>query len=264
MPVIDFHTHAFPDAVAGKAIPFLEAEADVKASTDGTVQGLLASMDRAGIDAAVICSIATKPSQFTPILEWSATIASSRLIPFASVHPEDPDMPSRVRTIQDAGLKGVKMHPYYQAYTLNASRLFPFYEALSKAGLVLVSHTGFDIAYPRDRIADPEKILDIALRYPDLKLVTSHLGAWQDWDLVEELLIGREMYMEISYTLSIMPDERVVRLLGRHPSDFLLFGTDCPWDDQKRALDHFLSLPLSDSLKEKMLFTNARRLLSLE
>jgi predicted TIM-barrel fold metal-dependent hydrolase len=55
----------------------------------------------------------------------------------------------------------------------------------------------------------------------------------------------------------------VVSMLNRHPADYLLFGTDCPWDDQKRALTHFLSLPLSDALKEKMLYTNARRLLGL-
>jgi len=28
-------------------------------------------MDRHGIEKSVICSIATKPSQFDPILEWS-------------------------------------------------------------------------------------------------------------------------------------------------------------------------------------------------
>ena len=263
MRVIDFHTHAFPDYLAAKAVPFLEAEADVKASTNGTIAALLASMDKAGVESSVICSIATKPAQFSPILEWSRSIASSRLIPFASVHPDDADMIARVKTVQDAGLKGIKMHPYYQRYTLNDPRLNPFYEAVSSAGLVLVAHTGFDIAYPRDRIADPDKIAAVVSRFPDLKLVATHLGAWEDWDQVEKRLLGREIYMEISYTLSILPDERVVSMLNRHPADYLLFGTDCPWDDQKRALTHFLSLPLSDALKEKMLFTNARRLLGL-
>ncbi len=263
MPVIDFHTHAFPDQLAAKAVPFLEAEADVKASTDGTIAALLASMDRAGIESSVICSIATKPAQFSPILEWSRSIASDRLIPFASVHPDDGDLSARVKAVQDAGLKGIKMHPYYQEYTFNEPRLDPFYEAVSAAGLVLVAHTGFDIAYPRDRIADPEKIAAVVSRFPDLKLVATHLGAWEDWDQVEERLLGREIYMEISYTLSILPDERIVSMLKRHPADYLLFGTDCPWDDQKRALNHFLSLPLSDARREKMLFTNARRLLNL-
>jgi uncharacterized protein len=262
MRVIDFHTHAFPDAVAAKAIPYLETEAAVKAATDGTIASLLASMDRAGIETSIICSIATKPAQFTPILEWSRTIASDRIVPFASVHPDDPDGPAHVRAVREAGLKGVKMHPYYQNYTFTENRMFPIYEAVVESGLILISHTGFDIAYPRDRIADPAKIVDISRRYPDLKLVASHLGAWEDWDQVEEVLLGREIFLEISYTLGILSDDRIVSLLTRHPADYLLFGTDCPWDDQTRALEHFLGLPLPDSLKEKMLYANAQRLLT--
>jgi predicted TIM-barrel fold metal-dependent hydrolase len=263
MKVIDFHTHAFPDHVAGKAIPFLEQEADVKAFTDGTISALLASMDGAGIETSVICSIATKPSQFTPIMEWSKNIACSRFVPFASIHPDDEDMAARVYEVKRAGLKGVKMHPYYQEYTLNESRLSGFYQAMAETGLVLISHTGFDIAYPRDRIADPVRILDIVKRFPDLIFVASHLGAWEDWDMVEEHLLGSNVYMEISYTSGILPDEKIVSLLTRHNPDRLLFGTDCPWDDQQRALEHFLSLKLPDSLKEKMLCINGSRLLGL-
>ena len=56
--IIDFHTHAFPENVAARAIPALEKAGHVQAYTDGTSAGLLASMSRAGIDKSVICSIA--------------------------------------------------------------------------------------------------------------------------------------------------------------------------------------------------------------
>jgi uncharacterized protein len=263
MRVIDFHTHAFPDAVAEKAIPLLSSEAKVKAFTDGTIRSLLASMDQAGIETSIICSIATKPSQFTPILEWSKTIASPRIVPFASVHPEDPDMRARVAEIKAAGLKGVKMHPYYQRFVFDEERMFPFYEAVSGHDLILLSHTGFDIAYPHDRIVDPVKIAFVTKHFPDLKLVTSHTGAWEDWDEVKKHLLGKPVFMEISYTLGILGDREISAILEQHPADFLLFGSDSPWDDQKRALGHFLSLPISDELKTKMLDTNARRLLAL-
>jgi predicted TIM-barrel fold metal-dependent hydrolase len=263
MRVIDFHTHAFPDAVAAKAVPFLESESGVKASLDGTIRSLLASMDRAGIETSVICSIATKVSQFAPILEWSKTIASPRIVPFASVHPEDPDMSARAAEAKAAGLKGFKMHPYYQRFTFDEPRMFPFYEALIEHDLIFLCHTGFDIAYPHDRIVDPEKIAAVVKKFPGLKLVTSHTGAWEDWDEAKKHLLGKEIFMEISYTMDILPDRELVAMLAAHPSDYLLFGTDSPWDDQKRALDHFLSLPLKDELKEKMLYSNARRLLGL-
>ncbi|MBU0961533.1 MAG: amidohydrolase, partial [Proteobacteria bacterium] len=83
--IIDFHTHAFPDNVAAKAIPALEKEGDIKAKTSGTARSLLASMDRAGIDRSIICSIATRPEQFNSILDWSGQIRCERLIPLPSI-----------------------------------------------------------------------------------------------------------------------------------------------------------------------------------
>jgi hypothetical protein len=42
-------------------------------------------------------SIATKPSQFGPILEWPKKISSDRIVSFPSVHPADPDAAAKVR-----------------------------------------------------------------------------------------------------------------------------------------------------------------------
>ncbi|RPJ06896.1 MAG: amidohydrolase [Spirochaetaceae bacterium] len=263
MRIIDFHTHAFPDTVADKAVPLLEHEADTKAFHDGKISSLLASMDRAGIEKAVVCSISTKPSQFTPILQWSLDIKSDRLVPLASVHPEDPDLVAHIHAVKQAGLLGIKMHPYYQCYSVNESRMDPFYQALEETGLFLVCHTGFDIAFPHDRIADPEKIVDVIKRFPKLRFITTHLGAWKDWEEVEKHIIGRPILMEISYTLGILDDASAVRLLLKHPSDYIIFGTDSPWDDQKMAVDRFMALRIPDKIKEKVMFKNPARLLGL-
>ena len=48
--IIDFHTHTFPDKIAAAAIDKLQHASHSKAFTSGTVSGLQASMQRAGID----------------------------------------------------------------------------------------------------------------------------------------------------------------------------------------------------------------------
>lgn len=262
--IIDIHTHAFPDAVAEKAMPKLEGEADIKAALDGKVSSLLASMDRAGIAISVVASIATKPGQYDAILKWSKQIASDRLLPFPSVHPEDDDVPGKVRAIADAGFRGIKMHPYYQDFKIDEDRLWPFYQAVSDAGLVLLMHTGFDIAYPFDRVADPVRTVRVIDAFRELKLVTSHVGAWMDWDEAKKYLWGKPVYMDFSYSLHKIDKDHAREALLTHPAEYVVFGTDSPWEDQAAAVDKAKSLELGPERERLMFYDNAARLLGLE
>jgi predicted TIM-barrel fold metal-dependent hydrolase len=259
--IIDFHTHAFPDAVAAKAIPALAKEGNVTAHTTGTVDALLASMDRAGIDISVICSIATRPAQFETILTWSHGIRSPRLVPLPSIHPADPESAAKIFRLKEEGFVGIKMHPYYQDFFLDEERLAPLYEALCETGLLLVVHCGYDIAFPRTRRADPAQILTVRKRFPNLRLITTHFGGWDIWEEVEAMLLGQEIFMEISFALTYLTPEQAVRMLSKHPADYLLFGSDSPWDNQAEAIHRLRQLPLPETLLDRILGGNGKRLL---
>jgi hypothetical protein len=265
MRIIDFHTHAFPDDLARRAVPALEAEADIDAVLDGTVRSLLRSMERAEIERSVVASIATKPAQFAPILEWSRGLRTShgeRLVPFPSVHPDDPDAAEHVAEIAREGFRGIKIHPYYQGFSLDEGRIDPLFSAIAREGLVLLLHTGFDIAFPHDRIADPVKVSLLRDRYPGLILVTSHFGAWKDWDEAERYILGKPVYMDISASMEFMGRERARRFLLEHPPEYLLFGSDSPWDDQSSLVERVLSLDLPRDRLELLLHGNAERLIA--
>jgi predicted TIM-barrel fold metal-dependent hydrolase len=259
--VIDFHTHAFPDALAEVAIPALEAEAPgITAFRDGKIASLLSSMDNAGIAASVICSIATNAKQTDSIIKWSHEIASERIIPFPSFHPSDPDFAEHVKRISDMGFKGVKFHPYYQDFYLSEERMNPVYEVLEAAGLVVVMHTGYDIAFERIRRCDPKQVVQVSERFPQLKLVSTHLGAWEQWDEVREMIIGKNIYMELSFATEFL-GLKMKEFLEAHPSDYILFGTDSPWTDQRATLDAVKALGLDKEVEDKLLYKNAQRLL---
>lgn len=258
---IDIHTHAFPDHIASKAVPVLEKEGGIKAYLNGTVDALVDSMDRAGIERSVLCSIATRPDQFTPIFEWSKAVRSERIEPFPSLHPEDPQLLDHLQMVHDAGFKGVKMHSYYQDYFLDDPRLFELYERMSELGTILVIHAGYDIAFPRIRKADPRRILDVCRQFPDLKLIATHLGGWDEWEDVRGLLAGEPIYMELSFALDFLDQKRIREIMLAHPPEYLLFGTDSPWTDQATTLKMLARLGLPDDLFERIVSTNARRLL---
>ena len=263
--IIDFHTHAFPDNLAARAMKALcDGAPDAAAFHDGTIAGLLKSMDAAGIERAVLCNIATKPSQFDSILRWSTQIKSDRIVPFCSIHPDDPDAVAHISAIRAAGFKGIKIHPYYQECDLDDPRMTPIYEQISREGLILVAHCGYDIAFERFRRADPPRIRKVTEAFPDLKFVATHLGAWQQWDEVADLLVGQPIYMELSFSLECLPPAEAKAILMQHSEDYLLFGTDSPWTDQTNALRLLRSLNLPSRRLDKMLRLNGERLLAVQ
>lgn len=260
--IIDFHAHAFPDALAARAISHLEGEGNIKAFLDGTLAALLGSMAASEIECAVVCSIATKPEQFAPILNWSRQIASRKIVPLPSIHPRGPDPVGKARLVAQAGLPGIKLHPYYQDFQLDDPSLFHFFRVLEHMGLLVVCHTGFDMAFPRDRKADPARIVRLLDKVPNLKLVSTHTGAWEDWDEVERHLLGKPVYMEISMSLENLGRERAREMLMAHPEDRILFGTDSPWSSQAETLRLVRALDLGPQRERLMLHDTAQALLA--
>jgi len=260
--IIDFHTHAFPDELAERAMKVLEGEGGIKAHLNGRISSLLCSMDRSGIEKSVVCSIATKPAQFDSILTWSKKIRTERIIPFPSLHPDDPEFAERIARIKGEGFKGIKFHSYYQDFSLDEERLFPLYERICRENLIVAMHTGFDFAFEKIRKADPARIMRVVERFPDIKLVTTHLGAWDDWEEVETHIVGKRIYMELSFSLEYLEKERAKKIILDHPGEYILFGTDSPWTDQGKTQALLRNLELGQGLENLILRENALRLLN--
>jgi uncharacterized protein len=262
--IIDFHTHAFADDLADRAMKSLSSRCpDIPYYLNGTVADLLKSMDDAGISKSVICSIATKPKQFQPIFDWSLQIQSDRIIPLASVHPLDEQRDEHIKQVKDAGLKGLKLHPYYQEFYVDEDNMLKYYEQVCRHDLILTVHTGYDVAFPYIRRAEPARILNALKHFPQLKFITTHLGAWQMWDEVENEIIGKNIYVEISFALEYLSEKRARQIFETHPEDYILFGTDSPWTHQQKTLNLLKKLQLSPEKMNKILYSNAKKLLAI-
>jgi predicted TIM-barrel fold metal-dependent hydrolase len=261
--VFDAHSHAFPDALAPHAIKSLAGGAHwhpVEPHHDGTVAGLLAGMDHAGIERAIMCSIATRPSQVRKITDWSAAIASDRLIPFASIHPDFENPEAEIERIAALGLRGLKFHPQYMACPADDPRVLRIARAAAKLGLALALHTGYDLAFACNDIGSPRRIRALHQAVPSLRLLACHLGGWEDWDQALRCVIGLPIYIETSFCLGQCPPATLERIITRHPPDMLLWGTDSPWADQAADLQKFRALPfLSDQAKASALWENPSR-----
>lgn len=262
---IDFHTHAFEDDLADKAMAVLQTKSQLRAPLDGKVSSLLASLEQSHFDGAVVCPIATKPKQWDGIRQWAHRIMNTypQLTVLGSVHPADEGIFEHIDQLAEEGFKGVKFHPYYQEFSIDESRMFPIYEHLADRHLFAVFHTGFDIGFPFDRIADPIRIRHVTDELPHFTFIATHLGGWQLWDEVCEHLLGRNLYIETSFSLSEIPAEKTRYMLLNHPAEYILFGTDSPWQELPAELNRWDALHLPSERLKLALGDNAARLLGL-
>jgi len=264
MKAIDFHTHAFPDFLAERAVAVIDENAPLQhPHLDGTIGDLLRSMDRAGVEVSVVANIATAEKQVASILKWCTEIASDRIVPFPSIYPFSADVAGQVRRIAEAGLKGIKLHPLYQEFEPLDERLMPAYEAIADAGLILLLHSGDDLAFVGDHRCMPATMLEIQKRFPHITMVLSHLGGFWQADDFEEHGLGSDAYIEVSFGIPDGPDEQFTRIVRGHTPGHVMFGTDSPWNDQKTEIDKLTRALDDPKLVEDILWTNAARLLGL-
>lgn len=268
MSCIDIHTHAFPDHVAPRAMEKLSAKTeDWRAVGDGTIGGLLRSMDAAGVARSAVCAIATRPGQTEGITKWLAAVVAShgdRIIPFGSVHPRDDDPAGWVRRIAEAGLRGVKMHPMYQDFVVDADVVRPLYEAAAEHRLPVALHCGSDIGFRNNPIPDrahPRRLAALADALPPLRLLCTHMGGWSMWDEVEKHLLGKNVFLETSFTSAFLSRPRLAEMIRRHGSHKVCFGTDWPWNDQTAERAFWANLGLDAEDLRNLESLSAARLL---
>lgn len=266
---IDFHTHAFADAIAERAISKLEntlIESGLDSpppATRGTVRELAEKLDEWGIDKAVILPIATKPSQQTVINNWAKEIQSDRLCCFGSVHPEAEDALEELERIKSLGLKGVKLHPDYQGFYADEERLFPIYRKCAELGLPVILHAGLD-AMSMDCIhCTPQMSARVLEAVPEMTLILAHLGGNFCWNDVEKYLVGKNVYLDTAYIEGNISDEQALRIFRNHGTDKILFASDCPWHPSCRERSLIERIPLTENERENISHKNAERLLGL-
>lgn len=264
--IIDFHTHIFPDKIAARSIEALSQVSGIKAATDGTLNGLLASMDRSGVDLSVIMPVVTKPSQFESVNTFAAKVNeqyAGRLLSFGGVHPDSEDYKAELNRIKELGLPGIKLHPDYQGVMIDDVRYMKIIEYANELDLVILVHAGIDIGLPEPVHCPPDKARKVLDTIKPQKLILAHMGGWKQWDEVYEYLAGEQVYLDTAFSFDYMEQEMFMKLWEKHDKDKILFATDSPWSDARRDMDVVNTLPLTVQEKEAIFSGNAKKLLNM-
>ncbi len=262
--IIDFHTHIFPDKIVKATIEQLENKANIKAFCDGTLKGLKDSMSVAGIDLSVVLPVVTKPKQFKTVNDFAVEISKEKgILSFGGIHPDSDNYKEELKYIKSLGLKGIKLHPDYQQVFVDDEKMLRLVDYAANLDLLITFHAGLDIGMPSPIHCPPDRANKLLNLIDYDKIILAHTGGFAQWDDVEKYIVGRNVYLDISYSLGYINDEQLIRIIDKHGADKILFATDSPWGGQKETLEMFNRLNLSKEDKDKILFANACQLLDL-
>lgn len=156
-----------------------------------------------------------------------------KLIGFSCIDPNEPDYLDEMhRTFEDMNFRGLKLAPIYQNYHCMDERMQPVYEYCEKRGIPILIHQG--TTFPRRaplKYSLPIQLEDVALKYPELRIVIAHMGhPWID-DTVVLIRKQPHVYSDIS-ALYYRPWQFYNGLMsaveyGAHHK--LLLGSDYPF-----------------------------------
>ena len=193
-----------------------EAFAGVEVSVSFTI-----ARDRTRVDSALNDAVAT-----------FVAAAPKRRIGFLSIHPElDGALDELERARTDLGLKGIKLGPNYQVFDPLGDAALRVYEQAERHGLPVLFHQGASpVREAPLRYAHPLLMDEIAIRFPELRVVMAHLGhPWQRETIVT-IRKHPHVYADVSALFyrpwSFYEGLRLATEWGA--LDKLLFGSDFP------------------------------------
>lgn len=257
--IIDSHCHIYPDKIAQKASDATANFYELPPSLDGKISTLLEHGEKAGIEHFVVQSVATTPHQVSSINRFIAqAVAESggRFTGLGTLHPDSEDMEADVKEIIALGLKGVKLHPDIQKVQLDDSRMHKMYE-LCQGRLPMLLHTG-DNRYDN---SNPNRLIPILEKYPDLTVIGAHFGGWSIWEeATEKLCKYKNFLVDCSSSLYAITPEKAKELIMAYGVKRVLFGTDYPLWAPEVEIERFMQIDLTDEQREDILYNNSVRL----
>ncbi|WP_320668966.1 amidohydrolase family protein [Patulibacter defluvii] len=217
-------------------------------------QRILTRMDAAGVDMAMICSLAQRiENQFIADL---AAAHADRFFGFGQVNPADDDAEATVHWIADHGLRGLKLHPSLHGYHVaDHGLLDPLFRVCEERGLMVL------INALDDAFCAPLAIEEVAKHFPGVPTIIAHMGA--TWNVPEAIIVAeRNEHVYLDTSCTILADVR--RAYGRLGPRQIVMGTEWPGHDfdlERMKLAKAIEDPADRALVEG---GNMARLLGLE
>lgn len=247
----------------GNVIP-----ADGMVETDPTldVEGAIAQMDDAGYELAVLACMKmwSFDRHHKLIVDWPEEVAAEavakagdRFVGGVGYNPfRIAESLERIETfVRDCGFGYVYAHPMTFGVAPNDRRMYPLYAKCNELGVPVGFQVGHSAEVLPTDVGRPMLVDDVAREFPDLRINLSHTGWPWTGEFCSMLWRHPNVFGDISAYFPSTLDRELVDFMDGRGRNKILFGTNGL--NLSRVKEDFLSLPLKDKTKERVLRANA-------
>lgn len=241
----------------------------------GEVKDFLKAMDANNIDMAIVHPIV--PGDDSLGYSDNAFVGQlvkdypDRLMGYACVVPTESSASDELkRAVETWGLKGLKLHPPLQNFSLLDPRVGKVIETCIDLDIPILIHTGpIYSKFARLAYSDSVVIDDLAIRYPEAKFIIAHGNPFT----LDPIIVAKHpnVYMDttviFSQWVSLFPQLGPATFDFMRTDERIMFGTDAnPLRTFRFAqnLEPLLKMKISKESMDKLLCGNIKKLLKLD
>jgi len=162
------------------------------------------------------------------------------------------------RAVQKLGMRGLKLHPWLQAFSLTNPYFLKVVEETIRLNIPIIFHNG------SPPYACPTQVGNLARKFPEAKLILGEAGLKDLW--LDAVAVGMK-YPNIYLCPAASPFSAVMEMIKSVPIGKLVFGTDLGFSQKEEVLLEIKKnrlLPLSEDEREMVFSKNISTLVNFE
>jgi len=234
-------------------------------------------MDEAGVDRSLMIAVRC----------GDMNVRGSTEIPYERVHEVCEKYPKRFRgiagvdptkgidqlyelelAVRDYGFVAAHWYPHWFAMSPDSAQIYPIYAKCCELDIPIMMQVGQSLIYSKDRrlpsVGRPINVDRVAIDFPELRIIGIHLGTPWHSEMISMCWKHKNVFMAgDAYAPKYWPEE-VIHYGNTFGQDKLLFGTDFPVVDPRRAMREFENQGFCEVAKKKILRDNAIRIFKLD
>ncbi len=244
--------------------------------TGCTIEDYLVKMDRAGIERSLLIAVragdlAMKGSfeiPYAQVAKWCDKYPD-RFSGLAGVDPYRGMQGLRdlEHAVKELGFVGAHLYPHWFKLAPNEALYYPYYAKCCELDIPIMMQVGQNLIYQKEvrlpSVARPILLDQIAIDFPDLKLLGIHVGVpWTD-EMIAMAWKHKNVYIGIDAYAPKYLSAPLVHYMNSYGSHKVMFGTDWPVIDPERAVQEMKDLNFKPAAYQNIMRENAVKVFKL-